>query len=101
VSKKEHGKTVEPHVVVRDLTIRNRYGIHARPAALFVRTASQFVCDIQVEKDGQIVSGKSIMGLLTLEGSEGTVLRIRAQGPDAKEAIAALAELIEKKFYED
>lgn len=88
-------------MVVRDLTIRNRYGIHARPAALFVRTANQFVCDIEIEKDGQVVSGKSIMGLLTLEGSEGSVLRVRAKGPDAKEAIAALAELVEKKFYED
>ena len=83
------------------MTIRNRYGIHARPAALFVRTANQFVCDIEVEKDGLVVSGKSIMGLLTLEGSEGTVLTIRAKGPDAKEAVAALAELVEKKFYED
>lgn len=101
MTKREHGRTAEPRVVVKDLTIRNRYGIHARPAALFVRTANQFVCDIEVEKDGQVVSGKSIMGLLTLEGSEGTVLRVRAKGPDAKEAIAALAELVEKKFYED
>ncbi len=101
MSRKEHGRTAEPRVVVRDLTIRNRYGIHARPAALFVRTANAFVCDVEVEKDGQVVSGKSIMGLLTLEGSEGTVLRIRAKGPDAREAIEALSELFEKKFYEE
>lgn len=101
MTKKDHGKTAESRVVVRDLTIRNRYGIHARPASLFVKTASRFVSDIQVEKDGAVVSGKSIMGLLTLEGSQGTVLRIHARGPDAREAVAALADLIEKKFFED
>lgn len=101
MSKKEHGKTVEPKVVTRELVVRNQYGIHARPAALFVRTAGRFVSDIEVEKDGQVVSAKSIMGLLTLEARQGTVLTIRARGPDAREAVAALAELMERKFYED
>jgi len=90
--------------VVKELTIRNRFGIHARPAALFVKTASRFVSDIQVEKvkkGGVGVSGKSIMGLLTIEGGKGSVLRISAEGPDAEEAVAALQELVENKFYED
>jgi phosphocarrier protein len=101
VTKKHNAHAADPRVVVKDLTITNRFGIHARPAALFVRTASRFTCDIEVEKDGSTVSAKSIMGLLTLEGSQGTILRIRAKGDDAREAVAALQELVEKKFYED
>lgn len=88
-------------VVERELTIRNKLGIHARPAALFVKTAGRFMSDITVEKDGNRVSGKSIMGLMTLEGYQGSKLRLRAEGEDAEEAIQALAELVEKGFYED
>ena len=102
MTRKPHAQQrANGHAVVKDLSIVNRFGIHARPAALFVRTASQFACDIEVEKNGSTVSAKSIMGLLTLEGSQGSVIRIRARGADAKEAVAALQELIEKKFYED
>lgn len=101
MSKKTHIHAPESKAIVKDLTILNRFGIHARPAALFVRTANRFVADVEVEKGGSVVSGKSIMGLLTLECSQGAVLRIRATGVDAKEAVAALQELVEKKFYED
>lgn len=101
MTKKAHIHGPESRTVVKDLTILNRFGIHARPAALFVKTANRFTAEIEVEKGGSVVSGKSIMGLLTLEGSQGTVLRIRATGADAREAVAALQELIEKKFYED
>ena len=87
--------------LVRNLTIVNRFGIHARPAALFVKTAGQFSADILVEKDGTAVSGKSIMGLLTIEGSQGTVLRVSASGDDAEKALDALEELVKQKFYED
>lgn len=88
--------------VVRQLTIANRFGIHARPAALFVKTAGQFAADVQVEKDGMTVSGKSIMGLLTIEGSQGSVLTVRATGADAEEALRALEDLVVKqKFFED
>lgn len=79
----------------------NKFGIHARPAALFVKTVSQFQSDITVDKDGNIASGKSIMGLLTLEGYFGSKLKVTATGPDADEALKALQELIENKFYED
>ncbi len=95
-SQKSDAKVVE-----RELTIRNKLGIHARPAALFVKTAGRFASDITVEKDGNRVSGKSIMGLMTLEGYQGSKLRIRAEGEDAEEAVQALEELVEKGFYED
>jgi phosphocarrier protein HPr len=103
VTKKSHIQPAEKdkRTVVRDLTIVNRFGIHARPAALFVKTASQFESDILVEKDETVVSGKSIMGLLTIEGSQGSVLKVTAMGPDAEEALDALEELIKQKFYED
>ncbi len=86
--------------ITEQLKVQNPQGIHARPAALFVKTASRFMADISVEKDGQTVSGKSIMGLLTLEGYQGSTLRVTAIGGDAAEAIAALRELFEKHFYE-
>ncbi len=86
---------------VREVRIANKYGIHARPAALFVKTANQFACDIQVEKDGASVSAKSIMGLLTLEGHFGSRLRIVAEGADAHAAVAALEQLVARKFDED
>lgn len=87
-------------VLARAFEIRNKFGIHARPAALFVKTAAKFVSEIMVEKDGMRVSGKSIMGLLTIEGYQGSTLRVTAAGPDAREALEALGDLIEKKFFE-
>lgn len=89
-------KTIE-----KEFKIRNKFGIHARPAALFVKTVSQFKSDVQVEKEGNIASGKSIMGLLTLEGYCDSILKITASGPDAEEALQAIGELINNKFYED
>jgi len=87
--------------LTRELKIQNQYGIHARPAALFVKTASRYDCDITVEKDGNAVSGKSIMGLMTLEASFGTILKVTAEGPDAEEALDELAALVDGKFDED
>ena len=87
--------------LVREFKIVNVYGIHARPAAKFVKTAARFTADISVEKSGVKVSGKSIMGLLTLEGHQGAVLRISARGADAEAALQALGELIERKFDEE
>jgi len=83
------------------VTIKNRLGMHARPAALFVKTASQFKSDVSVMKDGLEVNGKSIMGVMMLAAEQGSQLVIRAHGEDEKEAIAALEKLIEDKFYED
>ena len=87
--------------VVRDLKITNELGLHARPAALFVQTASKFDSDVFVEKDGASVSGKSIMGLITLEAYCGSVLRVKAQGPDAEAALNELESLVKNKFFED
>jgi len=85
----------------RDLEVRNQYGIHARPAALLVKTASSFRSDVTIEKDGETVSAKSIMALLTLESPRGTRLRVRASGPDAAAALDAMQELFDAKFFED
>lgn len=81
--------------------IRNKLGMHARPAALFVKTAALYTSSITVEKEGIQVSGKSIMGLLTIEGYQGAVLKITASGEDADEALHALAQLFEQKFNEE
>lgn len=87
--------------LIREFEIKNVYGIHARPAAMFVKTASRFGADVQVEKKGLKVSGKSIMGLLTLEGHCGSVIRVTTRGVDAEAAMKAIAELIERRFDED
>lgn len=87
--------------LVREVRIVNRYGMHSRPAALFVNTAMQFKADIQVQKKNLTVSGKSIMGLLTIEGHLGSTLKLMAEGKDAAEALDALQKLFENKFYEE
>jgi phosphocarrier protein HPr len=88
-------------IVVRELKIVNQLGLHARPAALFVKTASRFESDVTVKKDGNTVSGKSIMGLMTLEVGLDSVLTVTAEGPDAEEALDELQHLVEGKFFED
>ncbi|MDD2240846.1 MAG: HPr family phosphocarrier protein [Kiritimatiellae bacterium] len=93
------GPTAAP--LSSDVVVKNRYGIHARPAALLVKTASRFACEILLEKNGVQVNAKSIMGLLTLEGHHGAKMRIYADGADAAEAVAALTDLFEQKFFED
>lgn len=91
----------KPSVVMRELAIRNQYGIHARPAAMFVKTASKYEADVTVEKDDIRVSGKSIMGLMTIEASCGTKIRITADGVDANQVVEELEKLVEHKFYEE
>jgi len=85
----------------REFVITNQYGIHARPAALFVKTASRFDADVQVEKDGNRVSGKSIMGLMTLEASRGCKLRVIVAGVEAQQAMDELGALVESGFDEE
>ncbi len=82
------------------MTIGNRLGLHARAAAKFVQLAGRFRARITLSKDGQMVDGKSILGILTLAAAQGTSLALRAEGEDESEAVAALAELIEGKFGE-
>ena len=94
-------KTTDGTLMVRELQVANKLGIHARPAALFVKIANRYHCDIFVEKDGEKVNGKSIMGLMMLAAGQGSTLRIRCDGPDADRAIAELEELINARFHED
>ena len=82
----------------REMTLLNKYGMHVRPAGLFAKTASRFDATIMVEKDGNIVSGKSIMALMTLEATVGTVLKVTAEGPEAAPALDELQALVERKF---
>jgi phosphocarrier protein HPr len=88
-------------VMTKDFMVNNKLGIHARPAALFVKTANRFSCDIFVEKDGEKVNGKSIMGLMMLAAGPGSRLTIHAQGQDAPQALAELETLIHRKFDEE
>ena len=85
----------------KEFTILNKLGIHARPAAQFVKMANRFQSDIFVEKDGEEVDGKSIMGLMMLAAGHGSVITVSAEGADADEALAALEDLISRKFEED
>jgi phosphocarrier protein len=91
----------EKQTVEREFEVQNKYGIHARPAALLVKTAGKYVCDIFIGHRDVEVSAKSIMGLLTIEGHQGARLIIRAIGHDAEEAMAELAELFENRFFEE
>jgi phosphocarrier protein len=84
----------------RPVTIVNKLGLHARAAAKFVTTASGFASSIDIEKDGQKVNGKSIMGVMMLAASRGTRLTIRANGKDERDAVDSLERLIEEKFGE-
>lgn len=83
------------------VTIKNELGMHARAATKFVQLASRFPCEVGVEKDGQEVNGKSIMGVLMLVASCGSRIRIICRGDKSKEAVAALAELVEARFGEE
>lgn len=87
--------------VRKELVVLNKLGIHARPAALFVKTANRFDCDIFVEKDGETVNGKSIMGLMMLAAGPGSKLTLVADGPDAPRAVVEIEALVQRKFDED
>ncbi len=85
----------------RVVTIKNRAGMHARPAALLVKTASSFQSQIFLEKDSERVNGKSIMGVITLGATFETPLKIIADGPDEAQALDAIEKLFESRFEED
>jgi len=88
-------------MIKKELKIKNKTGLHARPAALLVKTAGKFKSEIFITKDGYKVNGKSIMGVMTLAAESGSVIEILIDGLDEQEAMTALEELIEQKFYED
>jgi phosphocarrier protein len=86
---------------IRELTIANKSGIHARPAAMFVKTANRFGCDIFVEKDGEKINGKSIMGLMMLAAGPCSRVILHVKGADADAAITELEALVKRKFDEE
>ena len=88
-------------VITRELVVANKVGIHARPAAMFVKIASRYQCDIFLEKDGEKINGKSIMGLLMLAAGPGSKLTMEASGKDAAQATAEIEELFLRKFDEE
>ena len=96
-AKKTGGKSVSH----REFVVSNKQGIHARPAASFVKVANRFSCDIIVEKDGEKINGKSIMGLMMLAAGPGSKLTVHCQGDDCDAALDELADLIKRKFDED
>lgn len=85
----------------KTLTVKNRAGIHARPAALIAQTANKFASEISIEKDSTTVNAKSIMGVITMAAGYNTVLLLRADGPDEKQAVQSIVDLFESKFDED
>ena len=87
--------------VEKEITIVNRLGMHARPAAMFVRVASRYRCEVWVEKEGEQINGKSIMGLMMLAAGQGSKLRVRCEGQDADRALQEIEQLIASKFNED
>ena len=87
--------------LTKNFLVSNKLGIHARPAAMFVKTANRFSCEIFVEKDGEKVNGKSIMGLMMLAAGPGSKLTVYAHGQDAPQALAEIQTLIEAKFDEE
>ena len=94
-------KLADDAIFTKELTVVNKLGIHARPAALFVKTANRFTCDIFVEKDGEKINGKSIMGLMMLAAGPGSKLTVHASGNDAPAAIAEIEALMKRKFDEE
>ncbi len=86
---------------IQTFTIRNRLGIHARAAALLVKTANRFGSEVTLEKDGLEVNGKSIMGILMLAASKGSKITLKVNGKDSVQAILVLGKLIEDRFGEE
>jgi len=87
--------------VEKEVAIVNRLGMHARPAAMFVRIASRYRCEIWVKKEGEEINGKSIMGLMMLAAGQGSTLHIRCEGADADRAMEDLEKLISARFNEE
>jgi phosphocarrier protein len=95
-TKKNNDSTVS-----RDVVVQNQLGLHARPASMFVKTAAKFASEITVEKEGESVNGKSIMGLMMLAAAHGTTLTVTAEGSDAADAVNDLEQLINRNFEEE
>ena len=88
-------------MVSKDVVIKNRAGIHARPAAMIVKTANEFDSQVYLEKDSTRINSKSIMGIITLGASFNTKLRVVAEGDDEDAAVEAIVHLFESRFEEE
>ncbi len=94
-------KATDAELLTKEVTVLNKSGIHARPAALFVKTANRYGSDIFVEKDGEKINGKSIMGLMMLAAGPGSKVTLHVKGTDAAAALAELEALVQRKFDEE
>ena len=92
---------MNPTIVQREFTIRNRQGLHARPAAMLVKLCNTFQSEIWVEKSDEQVNGKSIMGLMMLAANHGAVIKVTAEGLDAETAVEKIGALVESGFMEE
>lgn len=99
-SKDGPGKTGD-EAQEKELAISNRLGLHARAAGHFRKKASEFESHIEVQKGHVTCDGKSLLGLMALEASQGSTIKVRAQGQDAGEAVKALEELVNNRFGEE
>lgn len=88
-------------MVEKILTVKNRAGIHARPASLIAQTANKFNCEITLEKDEIVVNAKSIMGVITMAAGYNTTMTLKAEGTDEQDAALAIEKLFESKFEEE
>lgn len=88
-------------MTTREVTVRNRAGVHTRPASMIVRTASKFVSEFFIQKDGYEINGKSIIGVMTLAAEQGATLTLLFDGPDEEAAASAIIELFESGFNEE
>ncbi len=86
--------------ISKRLEIKNRLGLHARASALLVQTVSRFSAEVKISKDGQVVDGRSIIGLLTLGAAKGSRVRVEAKGNDAEDSLKAIEKLFDKRFDE-
>lgn len=88
-------------MVKKKIVIINKLGLHARAAVKFMNLANRFVSSVRIEKDGNEIDGKSILGILTLAAVQGSVITLKISGPDEEKALCALEKLIENKFQEE
>ncbi len=88
-------------MLTKEFTIKNKYGIHARPAGLLVKTSSQFKASVYISKDGTEVNAKSIMGVLMLEAAFGSVVQVRIDGEDEHKAMDAIGQLIADRQFDE
>lgn len=93
--------TNQDQTITKEFTILNRLGLHARPSAMFVKTSNRFKAEVWVEKDGEQVNGKSIMGLMMLAAGQGSKLLVSCEGPDAEQALTEIEALIQRRFDEE